>query len=164
MNKLKIYNTLNNKKEDFVPIDEANIRMYTCGPTVYNYAHIGNARPAVVSDVLVRVLRVLYPKVTYVSNITDIDDKIINASNDTGKSIKEITKKFEGIYNDDMASLHVNSPDIQPRATEYISDMISLVKKLIESGCAYEADNHVLFHVPSYKSYGALSGRNRSVI
>ena len=161
MNKLKIYNTLNNKKEDFVPIDEANIRMYTCGPTVYNYAHIGNARPSVVSDVLVRVLRVLYPKVTYVSNITDIDDKIINASNDTGKSIKEITKKFEGIYNDDMASLHVNSPDIQPRATEYISDMISLVKKLIESGCAYEADNHVLFHVPSYKSYGALSGRNR---
>ena len=94
MNSLKIYNTLNNKKEDFTPIDEANIRMYTCGPTVYNYAHIGNARPAVVSDVLVRVLRVLYPKVTYVSNITDIDDKIIEASQKTNVPIKEITKKF----------------------------------------------------------------------
>ena len=105
MNNLKIHNTLNNKKEDFIPIDETNIRMYTCGPTVYNYAHIGNARPAVVSDVLVRVLRILYPKVTYVSNITDIDEKIIKASNETGKSIKEITKKFEAIYNGDMASL-----------------------------------------------------------
>ena len=161
MNNLKIHNTLNNKKEDFIPIDETNVRMYTCGPTVYNYAHIGNARPAVVSDVLVRVLRILYPKVTYVSNITDIDDKIINISNETGKSIKEITKKFEAIYNEDMSSLYVKPPDIQPRATQYISDMIDLVKKLIDSGCAYEADNHVLFHVPSFKFYGALSGRNR---
>ena len=109
MVKLNIYNTLSGKKEEFVPVNKDHIRMYTCGPTVYNYAHIGNARPAVVSDVLVRVLRVLYPKVTYVSNITDIDDKIINASNDTGKSIKEITKKFEGIYNDDMASLYIAS-------------------------------------------------------
>ena len=106
--------------------------MYTCGPTVYNYAHIGNARPAVVSDLLVRLLRLLYPKVTYVSNITDIDDKIIKASNETGQPIKDITKKFEAIYNEDMAALLVNPPDIQPRATDYISDMIILVKKMIE--------------------------------
>ena len=93
MYQLKLYNTLNNKKEDFIPSDSNHIRMYTCGPTVYNYAHIGNARPAVVSDLLVRLLRQIYPKVTYVSNITDIDDKIINASNESGQPIKEITKK-----------------------------------------------------------------------
>ena len=160
MVQLKIYNTLNNKKEDFIPSDPGHVRMYTCGPTVYNYAHIGNARPAVVSDLLVRLLRVIYPKVTYVSNITDIDDKIIKASNETGQPIKEITKKFEKIYNDDMSALLVNRPDIQPRATDYISDMIDLVKKMIEQGCAYEADSHVLYEVSSYSSYGALSGRD----
>ena len=160
MFELKLYNTLNNKKEKFVPVNSDHIRMYTCGPTVYNYAHIGNARPAVVSDLLVRLLRILYPKVTYVSNITDIDDKIINAANETGQSIKDITKKFEAIYNDDMSALLVNPPDIQPRATDYISDMITLVKKMIEKGCAYEADGHVLYDVSSYPSYGALSGRD----
>ena len=132
MFELKLYNTLNNKKEKFIPVDSEHVRMYTCGPTVYNYAHIGNARPAVVSDLLVRLLRLLYPKVTYVSNITDIDDKIIKASNETGQPIKDITKKFEAIYNEDMAALLVNPPDIQPRATDYISDMIILVKKMIE--------------------------------
>ena len=157
---LKLYNTLNNKKEKFIPVNSEHIRMYTCGPTVYNYAHIGNARPAVVSDLLVRLLRILYPKVTYVSNITDIDDKIINAANETGQSIKDITKKFEAIYNDDMSALLVNPPDIQPRATDYISDMITLVKKMIERGCAYEADGHVLYDVSSYPAYGALSGRD----
>ena len=160
MFELKLYNTLNNKKEKFIPIDSSHIRMYTCGPTVYNYAHIGNARPAVVSDLLVRVLKKLYTKVTYVSNITDIDDKIINAANETGQSIKEITKKFEAIYNEDMSALFVNRPDIQPRATDYISDMIELVKKMIEKGCAYQADGHVLYDVSSYPSYGALSGRD----
>ena len=160
MFELKLYNTLNNKKEKFVPVNSDHIRMYTCGPTVYNYAHIGNARPAVVSDLLVRLLRILYPKVTYVSNITDIDDKIINAANETGQPIKDITKKFEAIYNDDMSALLVNPPDIQPRATDYISDMITLVKKMIEKGCAYEADGHVLYDVSSYPSYGALSGRD----
>ena len=123
MYQLKLYNTLNNKKEDFIPSDSEHVRMYTCGPTVYNYAHIGNARPAVVSDLLVRLLKQIYPKVTYVSNITDIDDKIINAANETGQPIKEITKKFEAIYNEDMGALLVNRPDIQPRATDYISDM-----------------------------------------
>ena len=160
MFELKLYNTLNNKKEKFVPVNSEHVRMYTCGPTVYNYAHIGNARPAVVSDLLVRLLRLLYPKVTYVSNITDIDDKIIKASNETGQPIKDITKKFEAIYNEDMAALLVNPPDIQPRATDYISDMIILVKKMIEKKCAYEAGGHVLYDVSAYPSYGALSGRD----
>ena len=160
MFQLKLYNTLNNKKENFIPIDDTHIRMYTCGPTVYNYAHIGNARPAVVSDLLVRLLKVLYPKVTYVSNITDIDDKIINAANESGQPIKEITEKFEAIYNNDMSALMVNRPDIQPRATDYISDMIDLVKKMIDNDCAYEADGHVLYDVSSYSAYGALSGRD----
>ncbi len=160
MFQLKLYNTLNNKKENFIPIDDTHIRMYTCGPTVYNYAHIGNARPAVVSDLLVRLLKILYPKVTYVSNITDIDDKIINAANESGQPIKEITEKFEAIYNNDMSALMVNRPDIQPRATDYISDMIDLVKKMIDNDCAYEADGHVLYDVSSYPAYGALSGRD----
>ena len=160
MSQLKIFNTLHNKKETFVPSDPKHIRMYTCGPTVYNYAHIGNARPAVVSDLLVRLLKHIYPKVTYVSNITDIDDKIINRANEINKPIKEITEKFEVIYNEDMSALLVNRPDIQPRATEYISDMIDLVKKMIKNGCAYSAEGHVLYDVSSYPAYGALSGRD----
>ena len=130
--KLKIHNTLEKKKEEFIPADSSHVRMYTCGPTVYNYAHIGNARPAVISDLLVRVLRCLYPKVTFASNITDIDDKIINASNETGVPINEITEKFERIYNEDMASLGVQKPDIQPHATDYIDEMIELVQMMIE--------------------------------
>ena len=134
--------------------------MYTCGPTVYNYAHIGNARPAVVSDLLVRVLRQLYPKVTYVSNITDIDDKIINASIESGEAIDTITKKYEKIYNEDMNSLGVLKPDIQPHATDFINEMIDLVKKMIANDTAYESEGHVLFNVKKYSSYGKLSGRN----
>tara|TARA_Y100001970_G_scaffold127785_1_gene157859 strand:- start:126 stop:1448 length:1323 start_codon:yes stop_codon:yes gene_type:complete len=134
--------------------------MYTCGPTVYNYAHIGNARPAVVSDLLVRVLRQLYPKVTYVSNITDIDDKIIKASIESGESINTITQKYEKIYNEDMNSLGVLKPDIQPHATDFINEMIDLVKKMINNGTAYAADGHVLFDVTKYSAYGKLSGRN----
>jgi len=134
--------------------------MYTCGPTVYNYAHIGNARPAVVSDLLVRVLRQLYPKVTYVSNVTDIDDKIINASIETGESIDVITQKYEKIYNEDMNSLGVLKPDIQPHATDFINEMIDLIKKMIINDTAYESEGHVLFNVKKYSAYGKLSGRN----
>ena len=134
--------------------------MYTCGPTVYNYAHIGNARPAVVSDLLVRVLRQLYPKVTYVSNITDIDDKIINASIESGEAIETITKKYEKIYNEDMNSLGVLKPDIQPHATDFINEMIDLVQKMIANDTAYESEGHVLFNVTKYSAYGKLSGRN----
>ncbi len=158
---LKIQNTLGGTKERFVPVDPSHVRIYACGPTVYDYAHIGNARMAVVNDLLVRLLRRLYPKVTYVSNITDIDDKIIEAAQNAKTPFQELTRKFEKIYNEDMFALGVLLPDMQPRATEYIKDMIGLTKKLIEAEHAYEKDGHVLFHVPSFKKYGCLSKRNR---
>ena len=161
MAKLRIHNTLEKRKEDFIPADPNHVRMYTCGPTVYNYAHIGNARPAVISDLLVRVLRSLYTKVTFASNITDIDDKIINASIETGVPIEEITSKFERIYNEDMASLGVQPPDIQPHATDYIDGMIELIQMMIDRDSAYESEGHVLFDVTSYSAYGKLSGRDR---
>ena len=161
MQPIKIFNTLSGKKEEFSPLDPNHIKIYACGPTVYNYAHIGNARMAVVFDTLVRVLRYKYPKVTYVSNITDIDDKIIDAANEQQVPIKEITEKYTNIYNDDMSQLAVNIPDIQPKATEYISEMIDLIENLINKDHAYEKEGHVLFHVPSYDNYGMLSNRNR---
>ena len=145
---LKIQNTLGDAKEEFVPVNTSHVRIYACGPTVYDYAHIGNARMAVVNDLLVRLLRKLYPKVTYVSNITDIDDKIIEAAQNTNTPFQELTRKFEKIYNEDMSVLGVLHPDIQPRATEHITEMIILTKKLIEQGHAYEKEEHVLFHVP----------------
>lgn len=161
MTQLKLYNSLTRKKEVFEPLDPSHVRMYACGPTVYNYAHIGNARMAVVFDLWARVLRALYPKVTYVSNITDIEDKIIAAHRETGEPIDAITAKYAKIYNDDMAALGVLPPDIQPKATGHIQEMIDLCSALIERGHAYEAEGHVLFSVPSDSSYGALSGRSR---
>ena len=161
MKTLKIHNTLGNKLEEFLPINPSHVRVYACGPTVYNYAHIGNARMAVVNDLLIRFLRTIYPKVTYVSNITDIDDKIIAASQENKIPIKELTEKYTKIYNEDMSILGVKKPDIQPKATDYIKEMIDLIKTLIKNNCAYEKDGHVMFHVPSFKNYGMLSGRNR---
>ena len=161
MNTLKIFNTLNNKKEVFIPINKNHIKIYACGPTVYNFAHIGNARMAVVFDTFVRTLRVIYPKVTYVSNITDIDDKIIEAAKEQNTEISKITQKFTQIYNEDMSMLNVLQPDIQPKATEYIPEMIELIKDLINKQFAYEKNGHVLFHVPAYSMYGKLSNRNR---
>ena len=158
---LKVFNTLSGKKEEFNPIDPSHVKIYACGPTVYNYAHIGNARMAVVFDTLVRLLRYTYPKVTYVSNITDIDDKIIDAANELNLPIKEITEKYTDIYNEDMAKLSVMIPDIQPKATEYITEMIELIQDLITKEHAYEKEGHVLFHVPSYLNYGMLSNLNR---
>ncbi|MDC0616477.1 cysteine--tRNA ligase [bacterium] len=158
---MKIFNSYTGKKEDFIPLDPNHIKIYACGPTVYNYAHIGNARMAVVFDTLVRVLRHTYPKVTYVSNITDIDDKIIDAAKELDVPIEHITQKYTDIYNKDMLKLLVKSPDIQPKATEYIPEMIELIEDLISKGHAYEKDGHVLFHVPSYENYGKLSKRNR---
>ena len=158
---IQVFNTFSGKKEVFTPINSKHIKIYACGPTVYNYAHIGNARMAVVFDTLVRVLRHIYPKVTYVSNITDIDDKIIEAANDLDVPINEITKKYTDIYNNDMSKLDVKAPDIQPKATEYIAEMISLIQDLVIKNHAYEKDGHVLFHVPSYENYGKLSKRNR---
>ena len=161
MKTLRIHNTLGNNLEEFKPIDPLNVRVYACGPTVYYYAHIGNARMAVVNDLLIRFLKTIYPKVTYVSNITDIDDKIITASQENKIPIKELTEKYTKIYNEDMSILGVKKPDIQPKATDYIKEMIDLIKTLIKSNYAYEKDGHVLFHVPSFKNYGMLSGRNR---
>ena len=156
-----LFNTLNGKKEKLEAINPQHLKIYACGPTVYNYAHIGNARMAVVFDTLVRTLKIIYPKVTYVSNITDIDDKIIEAANEQNVSISSITEKYTEIYNKDMAKLNVLPPDIQPKATEYIPEMITLIKDLIKKDFAYEKDGHVLFHVPSFKNYGLLSNRNR---
>ena len=158
---LKIHNTLSRQKEEFKPLDSEHIKIYACGPTVYNYAHIGNARMAVVFDSLVRLLRFLYPKVTYVSNITDIDDKIIDAANKLNVPFKHITEKYADIYNQDMAKLGVHIPDVQPKATEYIPEMIDLINDLIDKDHAYEKEGHVLFHVLSYPNYGLLSNRNR---
>ncbi|MGB0719016.1 MAG: cysteine--tRNA ligase [Bdellovibrionales bacterium] len=161
MPQLSLFNSLTREKQAFEPIDAAHVRLYACGPTVYNYAHIGNARMAVVFDVLARVLKRLYPKVTYVSNITDVDDKIMAAARQSGVAIAEITQRYTDIYNADMAALGCGAPDIQPLATTHIGDMIAMIGRLIDAGHAYEADGHVLFHVPSFPAYGGLSGRSR---
>ena len=158
---LQLQNTLSGRKEFFKPVNESHVRVYACGPTVYNFAHIGNARMAVVNDLLIRVLKTQFKKVTYVSNITDIDDKIIDAAKETGEDISEITIKYTDIYNKDMGALGVNLPDIQPKATDHIDGMIELIKKLIGNDNAYEKNGHVLFHVPSFEKYGILSKRNR---
>ncbi len=158
---LKIHNTLTGTKEIFKPVDESHVRVYACGPTVYNFAHIGNARMAVANDLLINVLRTQFKKVTYVSNITDIDDKIIEAAHELNEPIKNLTTKYTKIYNEDMGYLNVQLPDVQPRATDHINEMIDLIKKLMDSGNAYEKNGHVLFHVPSYSKYGILSKRNR---
>ena len=159
MSDIYLHDSLSNQKKKFEPIDSDNIRMYACGPTVYNYAHVGNARMAIVFDSFTRLLRSKYPNVTYVSNITDIDDKIIEAANELNVPINELTEKYTDIYNQDMSSLNVLPPDIQPKATEYVEDMISFIEKLVQSDKAYEKDGHIFFHVPSYRGYGKLSNR-----
>ena len=129
---IKLYNSLAREKQVFEPIDKNNVRVYACGPTVYDFAHIGNARMAVVFDQWIRVLRTVYPKVTYVSNITDIDDKIMDAAKAKGVPVSEITEKYAAIYNADMAALGVNPADVQPKATECIPEMIAMIETLIE--------------------------------
>ena len=156
---IHLHDTLQGKKVPFEPQREGEVTMYLCGPTVYNYAHIGNARPAVVFDLLARVLRRRY-KLTFARNITDVDDKIIAASQESGKPIDEITAHYAAIYNADMAALGVQPPDVEPYATQHIDVMIAMIAKLIESGNAYEADGHVLFDVGSHDHYGELSKRD----
>lgn len=158
---LELFNTLTRQKETFTPIDRTNVRMYVCGPTVYDFAHLGNARPVVVFDVLYRLLKRAYPKVTYVRNITDVDDKIMAKAKETGEPIDSITARTTDAYHEDMGALLALPPDIEPRATQHIPHMLALIARLIEKGHAYEAQGHVLFHVPSMPNYGELSRRSR---
>ena len=162
VNSLTLYNTLHGKKELFEPIDDQDVRMYVSGPTVYDYAHIGNARPVIVFDVLFRLLRHIYgpDHVTYVRNITDVDDKINARAAEEGVDIRDLTARTFQQYMADVQALNCLDPSLQPRATDHIKDMQDLIGLLIEKGFAYEAEGHVLFHVPSLKDYGALSNRS----
>ena len=160
MAELYLTNTFTGQKEVFEPRDAERVTLYVCGPTVYNLAHIGNARPVVAFDMLYRVLRAMYPKVIYARNITDIDDKIIAAARERDEGIEVVTQEFTDKYREDMAQLNTLSPDLEPRATENIVPMLDLITQLVERGHAYAADGHVLFDVTSMPSYGALSGRN----
>ena len=162
MTEMFLHNTLSKRKEKFEPLDSKNIRMYVCGPTVYDRAHLGNAKSAVVFDILNRVLRQVYgdENVKYASNITDIDDKILNKHQQTGKPISEITAETYQWYIEDMHALNVKDPDYRPRATEFVQEMIELVELLLKNGHAYEAEGHVLFSVDSMPNYGFLSGRS----
>jgi cysteinyl-tRNA synthetase len=156
---IQLHDTRQGKKVVFEPLEEGKVTMYLCGPTVYNYAHIGNARPAVVFDLLARILRRRY-QLRFARNFTDVDDKINAASIETGKPISEITERFKTAYNEDMGALGVLPPDIEPCATDHIGEMIAMIQLLVEKGNAYEADGHVLFDVDSHADYGSLSKRD----
>ena len=156
---LHLYNTQARQKSEFMPRDPKEVTLYVCGPTVYNYIHIGNARPAVVFDVLFRVLRHHYPKVTYARNITDIDDKIIQAADAANQSIEEIANTFTQAYHQDLTGLGNLTPTIEPKATEHMAEMIAFIEQLTHSGHAYASEGHVLFDVTSFEEYGKLSNR-----
>jgi cysteinyl-tRNA synthetase len=159
---LSLYNTMTRRKEVFTPIDPANVRLYVCGPTVYDLAHIGNARPVVVFDVLFRMLRRAYgtEHVTYVRNITDVDDKINAAAAANKEPIRVLTERTAAAFHEDMEALGATRPTLEPRATEHIPQMIAMITRLIEGGFAYEAEGHVLFSIAAMPSYGRLSGRS----
>ncbi|SJZ34228.1 cysteinyl-tRNA synthetase [Enhydrobacter aerosaccus] len=158
---LVVYNTLSREKEPFVPLDQAHVRLYVCGPTVYDYVHIGNARPVVAFDVLYRLLKRHYPRVTYVRNITDIDDKIMARAAEHAETIEALTKRTADAYQGDMRRLGALPPDVEPRATNYVGQMIAMIERLVANGHAYAADGHVLFSVPSMPDYGRLSRKPR---
>ncbi|MDB5398869.1 MAG: cysteinyl-tRNA synthetase [Acetobacteraceae bacterium] len=161
MPQLNLHNSLTRRKERFEPADPAHVRMYVCGPTVYDLAHVGNARPIVVYDVVARLLRLLYPHVTYVRNITDVDDKINARAEESGEPIGVITARTTADFHADMAALGALPPDEEPRATAHIPEMIMIIQRLIASGHAYAAEGHVLFAVASDPDYGKLSGRSQ---
>ena len=156
---MQLFNTLTRRREPLRTEQPDRVTLYVCGPTVYNYAHIGNARPAVVFDLLSRVLRHDYQQVIYARNFTDVDDKINAAAQDASVPISKITERYIAAYHLDMQALGVLSPDLEPRVTEHIADIVTLITTLIERGHAYEAQGHVLFNVASYPEYGALSRR-----
>jgi cysteinyl-tRNA synthetase len=156
---IQLHDTLRGKKVPFEPLNDGEVTMYLCGPTVYNYAHIGNARPAVVFDLLARLLRRRY-SLRFARNFTDVDDKINAASLETGKPIREITERFKLAYNEDMGALGVLPPDVEPCATDHIGEMIEMIETLVNKNHAYVADGHVLFAVDSNPAYGTLSKRD----
>jgi len=158
---LALYNTLARKKMPFEPMDAERVTMYVCGPTVYNYIHIGNARPIVVFDMLYRLLRHEYPNVVYARNVTDVDDKINATAAETGRSIADISGEYTEAFHQDIAALNTLPPDIEPFATAHIPQMIDMIQRLVDSGHAYAAEGHVLFSVASMENYGSLSRRNR---
>ena len=162
MTNIYLHNSMTRKKERFVPIDPKDVRMYLCGPTVYDRAHLGNARNVIMFDVLFRLLRHIYGEkaVNYVRNFTDVDDKINDRARKSGRSIAEITQETSQWYLEDMGALGNLEPTHMPRATQYIAQMVSMIENLIERGHAYDAEGHVLFSVKSYEKYGALSGRS----
>src|SRR6201994_1419529 len=159
---LRLFNTLTKTKEDFAPLDPRNVRMYVCGPTVYDFAHIGNARPVIVFDVLYRMLRHVYgdAHVSYVRNITDVDDKINARAAERGISIRELTEETARVYEEDVAALGNTPPTVTPRATEHVTEMIAMIQELIAAGHAYEAEGHVLFDVSNKPDYGKLANRS----
>jgi cysteinyl-tRNA synthetase len=163
---IRLHDTMAREKRVFVPADPKRVTMYVCGPTVYNRAHIGNARPAVIFDVLARLLRHAYgaDSLLYARNVTDVDDKIIETARSEGVDPEVITQRYERFYNEDMGALGVQLPTIAPHATRNISEMVAMIARLIETGNAYEADGHVLFHVPSDLHYGALGRRDRDAM
>ncbi len=160
---LSLHNSLSRARAEFKPIDAKNIRMYVCGPTVYDYAHIGNARPPVVFDILFRLLRHTYGEthVTYARNFTDIDDKIMARAEKEGVSIADVSDRFSKIYQEDMAALNNLSPTLEPKATDHLPEMIAMMETLVAKDFAYVKDGHVLFHTPAMQDYGKLSGHNR---
>ena len=160
MRVMQLYNTLTRQKQPFIPIDPSHVRVYACGPTVYGRIHVGNARPIVVFDVLVRVLRRLYDRVTYVRNITDVDDKINERAATNGQSITDLCAETIVSFHADTAALGAEPPDVEPRATHHIDEMIAMISLLIDKGHAYVADGHVLFQVSTMDNYGALSKRS----
>ncbi|MBL4867475.1 MAG: cysteine--tRNA ligase [Pseudomonadales bacterium] len=158
---LHLYNTLTRQKQPFEPIDKGRVTLYVCGPTVYNYIHIGNARPIVIFDTLYRLLKRLYPNVVYARNITDVDDKINAAAKQAGTPIQAISERFADAFHEDILQLNTLVPDVEPRATGHIQEMIEMINDLLDRGHAYTAEGHVLFHVPSMPDYGKLSRRNQ---
>jgi len=157
---ISLHNSLTRRVDAFTPLDPERVTVYLCGPTVYNYVHIGNARGPVVFDVLVKLLRRHYPKVVYARNITDVDDKINAAAQQLGVGIESITTRYAQAYREDMAALGIAPPDVEPLATAHIPQIIAMIERLIASGHAYAAEGHVLFEVDSFAAYGELSGRD----
>ena len=159
---LHLYDTFSKSKREFRPIDPNNIRMYVCGPTVYDYAHVGNARPVIVFDTLFRIMRHTYgvDHVTYVRNITDVDDKIIEAANSNKEDISSLTSRTIQYFHEDASYIGALVPTIEPKATDHINEMVEMIETLIVKGFAYEIDGNVLFSSSKYDQYGKLSGKN----